>query len=437
MIVDFTINNFRSLRDEQTLSFFSEAPSSHLEKNIRYPSDDIGILAVAGIYGANAAGKSNVLTALRALFWLVNESHTFKENEEIPAYEPYRLSSEKKQAATEFSLEFVLDHVRYLYGIVYNQDTVISEKLNFYSVSAKRTVLAKLFERTEGASWDEITFGGYYKGGVKKIPLFKNQTYLSKAGNRADAPEQIRKIYQFFSTGLSFRRPNHGSLDPAWKKSSTAVARVSSFLNAIDTGISQLVIKHEEPSDFHKKLPEDLPESFKNRILEDASYVPYFEHKTEDGGKELFSEGDESDGTRTLLSALPLIFRVLQAGKILIWDELETSLHPHVAELILDLFNDPEVNQKNAQLLFTTHNLTLMNSDKMRKDQFWLTEKEDGATRLISMDEFDSSQLKNNSPFAKWYYAGRLGGLPTIDQNKIKKLLSTFATESEGNGKKA
>jgi AAA15 family ATPase/GTPase len=170
-------------------------------------------------------------------------------------------------------------------------------------------------------------------------------------------------------------------------------------------------------------------------ILDDVSHAAYFEHTTEDGSQGVFAENDESAGTKALLSILPLIFNVLQAGKVLVWDELETSLHPHVAELIVDLFNDPEINTKHAQLLFTTHNVALMNPDKLRKVQFWLTEKIAGAMHLISMDEFESSQLKNNSPFAKWYYDGRLGGLPAINYSKVKELFSTLTRESEENGK--
>ncbi len=145
----------------------------------------------------------------------------------------------------------------------------------------------------------------------------------------------------------------------------------------------------------------------------------------------LFSLKDESDGMRSLINSLPLIMSVIHYGKILVWDELETSLHPHVAELVLGLFNDPEVNKNNAQLLFTTHNLALMNSSKMRKDQLWLVEKQDGASHLISLDEFSSSQLKNSSPFAKWYYDGRLGGLPSINYPLIKSLFIKSSKEYE------
>lgn len=425
MLVDFTAKNFRSIRDEQILSFYAERNLSHLNTNIQYPSRDVGVLTSAAIYGANASGKSNVLKALYALCWVVKESHSFKENSKIQAFEPYRLTEHTKSAPTEFSIEFVLKGTRYLYQIKYDASAVIAEKLEFYSVSETRTVLAKLFERAENASWEDITFGNYYKGGTKRIALFKNQAYLSKAGNTPDAPQQIRDIYQYFVNGICFLMPNRFPLAPEWKKSLDAVSQVSAFLSSIDTGIAKLLIRHEEKNELQKRLPQDMPESIRAKIMDDISHVPYFEHETEEGNFELFAEDDESDGTRMLLNTLPLIFSVMRSGSVLIWDELETSLHPHVAELILDLFNDQEVNQRHAQLIFTTHNLALMNSENMRKDQLWLTEKSSGATVLMSMDEFDSSQLKSNSPFAKWYYEGRLGGLPAINYLQVKDILLT------------
>lgn len=421
VIVDFTVKNFRSIRDEQTLSFYAERNLSHLVNNIHYPSHDVGVLTSAAIYGANASGKSNMLKALEALCWVVSESHRFKESDKIDSFEPYRLATDSQASPTEFSLEFVVSGTRYLYSIKYTAEEVVAEKLEFYSVSATRTVPAKLFERALGASWEDITFGGHYKGGTKRIALFKNQSYLSKAGNTADSPQLIRDIYQFFVKSVYFLRQNRRFLSSEWKKDTQVVEKISNLLCSIDIGISKLFIKHEEFQDFHEHLPKEMPTELRTKIVDEVSHVAYFEHEREDGGVEHFGEEDESDGTRALLHTLPLILNVIKNGSVLVWDELETSLHPHVAELILDLFNDPEVNKNHAQILFTTHNLTLMNSAKMRKDQLWLTEKKRGVTELTSLEEFDSSQLKSESPFAKWYYDGRLGGLPAINYMQVKK----------------
>lgn len=431
MLVDFTVENFRSLRNEQTLSFFVESQGTHLPENIRFPVKNIGVLSSAGIYGPNASGKSNILLALQALFWLVDNSHTFKETESIPAYEPYKLSNTCLSSPVCFSLEFVVTGERYLYDIHYTENEIVYEQLSYYSVGEKRTTLAKLYERQTGDDWDSMSFGGHFKGGARKIPFFKNQAYLSKAGNTPDAPDFIRSIYQFFVKGAHFIKQGNIDLDPRWKQNAELVKGISYFLNALDNGITNIRVKERDVSKINLSLPRDMPEEIKSTIINDLGYEIFFERKSEEGKIALFSLKDESDGMRSLINSLPLIMSVIHYGKILVWDELETSLHPHVAELVLGLFNDPEVNKNNAQLLFTTHNLALMNSSKMRKDQLWLVEKQDGASHLISLDEFSSSQLKNSSPFAKWYYDGRLGGLPSINYPLIKSLFIKSSKEYE------
>jgi AAA15 family ATPase/GTPase len=433
MLVDFTVKNFRSIRDEQTLSFFAQKQTDHFASSIHYPSSKkVGILASAGIYGANASGKTTVLMALKVFLEFLSQSHTLSEGDAIEAYQPFRVSTLRKAQPSLFAVEFVVEKVRYVYEIELDALRVVSERLDFYSQGTTREVRSKLFERTKGSTWEEITFGTYFKGGARKIPVFDNQAYLSKAGNSPDAPELIRKVYQFFKRSVFFVIPGSDSrpikpIRPTWRKNEQIVKQVADFLSAVDTGISRVLIKKQSRDDLLERFPKNLPEAIKNRILEDFSLEPYFEHQTEDGGQELFSESDESHGTRALFNVLPLLLQVFKNGSVLVWDELEASLHPHVSELVVSLFNNPKVNRQHAQLLFTTHNLDLMDSSKMRKDQLWLADKKDGATELVSLDEFDSG-LKSTSPFAKWYDEGRLGGLPAIDATKVIELF-----ESVGN----
>lgn len=425
MLIEFTVKNFRSIRDEQTLSFYAQNQLEHFASSIHYPaSNKVGVLASAGVYGANASGKTTLMQALKVFFEFVEDSHQLQEDDEIDAYQPYRLLEAMKSAGSEFAVEFVVEGVRYVYQLELNATRVVSERLDFYSQGASREVRSKLFEHAKDTSWEDMTFGTHFKGGTRKFPLFPNQAYLSKAGNSPDAPEMIRKVYQFFRRDLVFAAKGMKVM-PSWRKDEALVQQVSRFLSAVDTGISSVVIKKESRDDLVEHLPAGMPEAIKSRILDDFSLVPYFQHATEDGGVELFAEADESDGTRALFHVLPMLLHVFEQGKVLIWDELESSLHPHVSELVLDLFNDQDVNKNHAQLLFTTHNLELMNSQKMRKDQLWLTEKREGATSLVSLDEFDSA-LKPTSPFAKWYDEGRLGGVPGINY----ALIATMFTEA-------
>lgn len=426
MLVDFTVKNFRSIREEQTFSFYAQKNPERFVGAIHYPSSEkLGVLASAGIYGANASGKSTVLQALSNFLAFIDRSHLLSEGDRVEAYQPYRLAASCRELPSTFAVEFIIEGVRYIYELELDVQQVISERLDFYSQGASREVRSKLFEREKGATWEEITFGTYFKGGTRKFPVFDNQAYLSKAGNSPDAPEMIRKVYQFFKRGVIFS-PKNPRFEPRLRKDQQLVERVASFLSSIDTGISGVEFKKESAEELLKELPDDMPAMFRERIIDELSSIPYFKHMTEEGEPALFSESDESDGTRALFHVLPLLLHVFKEGQVLVWDELESSLHPHVSELILSLFNNSVVNRNHAQLLFTTHNLDLMDSTKMRKDQLWLTEKVKGSTQLISLDEFDSD-LKPTSPFAKWYDEGRLGGLPLIDSAKIQAMFGDLS----------
>jgi len=132
----------------------------------------------------------------------------------------------------------------------------------------------------------------------------------------------------------------------------------------------------------------------------------------------------ESAGTIKLFKMLPILIDAFEDGGVLLLDELDNSFHPHLAELVIKLFNDPNVNKNNAQLIFSTHNINLMSPELLRRDQIWLTEKTNGATLFYSLDEFDKNSVKMDSPFDKWYGDGRFGAIPSIDIEAISKIIS-------------
>lgn len=431
MLIDFTISNFRSIKEAQTLSFHAAHSPENLTDNIHYPAEQkIGVLACAGIYGANASGKSNFLLALDALQGIIIDVNNLKDGEAIKAYQPYRLSSECKQKPTIFELEFALLGARYIYRVEFNAASILYESLDFFPKNRAKAQKANLFKRAVGQGWKDISFGNLFKGGTKRFPFFNNVSYLSKAGNSADAPEEIRQVYNYFRNNLIYEGIPKSLQYFAWKNDVHLVKKVGLLLSAIDTGVAGLVIQKEEKLDkFLQEFPSfanmvDLPEPVMAKLAEQVDYTPYFQHQSEDGNIELFLEESESTGTTMLLDVLPRLMQVIESGSILIWDEIESSLHPHVAELIVRLFHDPHVNRKHAQLLFTTHNLNLMTPQSFRKDQLWLTEKTSGATTISSLDDFDAS-LKSSSPFSKWYDEGRLGGIPNINYRVVSELITS------------
>lgn len=435
MIVDFTIGNFRSIKDPQTFSLYAETPGSHLADNIAWPGGDgIGVLKCAGIYGANAAGKSNLLAAFLALQYIINRSGDLKAGEMIPCYEPYLLSAQHLSAASHFEIEFFVPDparqtgpaIRYRYRVAFDRDRIVEENLVFYP-SAKA---ALVFDRNAGDTWETIRFGSHYKGGNKRLPFFANNAYLSKAGNSADAPQMIRDVYNRFRNNLDNFAPNETKSIANWFENANALHQVGRLLALVDTGIFGVKFAERQLPDIIG-LPEHFPDAVKKSILHNMKYQPVFAHRTDAGETVFFEAETESTGTRKFFGLAPTIIDVLHRGGVLIMDELDNSMHPFMAELIIKLFNDPRVNRNNAQLIFSTHNVNLMTPELLRRDQIWLAEKRDGATTLFSLDDFDKNKVKPQSPFSQWYIDGRFGGIPAIDYQGIVNLFQTAAANAQ------
>ena len=434
MFIDFTIRNFRSIKNEQTLSLHAEAPANYLLDNITYPAmDKIGVLKSAGIYGANAAGKSNILLAFVALEYIVTRSGDLKEGDTIPCYEPYLLSEENKLLPTRFELEFFCPNdsqdkpLRYRYCVEFLSNKIIEESLVFYPSSQPATI----FNRGKADDWQTITFGSLYKGGKKRLPFFPNNSYLSKAGDSADTPQMIRDVFNYFRQHVHHQDPKRRKTILNWFDKPELVSKVSTLLSLVDTGISNISFQEIDDPDDEIRLPHSIPEEIKTQLLNDIKNKPFFTHKTDSGTNELFEEQKESDGTQKLFHLAPLLINTLQNGGVLIMDEVDSSLHPLMAEMIIKIFNDPRINKKNAQLIFSTHNINLMSSELLRRDQIWFTEKHNGSTKLYSLDDFDKKKVKPQSPFNQWYAEGRFGGIPEINYQGIIDLFNSDETHAK------
>ncbi|WP_417809978.1 AAA family ATPase [Thioclava sp.] len=419
MIVDFTISNFRSIKNEQVFSLFAESKSDHLSGNIFYPGNGkLGLFKTAAVYGSNASGKSNILKAFSAIKYLICDSGDLKDGDNIPCYEPYELCEENKHSPITFEIEFFSkDNLRYIYKVSYLENKITHESLDFYPSRQK----ANLFSRNENDDWDDITFGKMYKGGRKKIAFFNNSTYIAKAGNTADAPDVIKELFNYFRSGIIYMGFNYNISLSTWRDNTTAVNRISNVLSSIDTGIRNINFEDRDISSF--QFSDDMPKELATKIKEDFKKVPVFFHEDENGNTKKFSEDMESSGTQRIFRVFPVIMEAFENGSVLVIDELESSFHPHIAELIINLFNDKKVNVNGAQLIFSTHNIGLMSPELLRRDQLWLTEKNKGETVLASLEDFDKGFVKIDSPFGKWYADGRFGAVPQIDYDAIREVL--------------
>jgi len=435
MIIDFSVENFKSIKEEQTFSMAAvNLRNEHPEHVFSYDKN-ISLVKTAAIYGANASGKSNLLEALLALRNFIVDSTDLKLDARILYYRPYKLDKNYSRRSSNFEIEFIgNDKIRYKYNISFNEKEVEKEKLVFYP----RTQEALLFERKIG---ENITFGSQLKGRKKDIEnqLLPNNLFLSKAANSNH--EQLGNIYKYFLYNLNFntgfilaREPCQSTtMQLARQDNPEFKNKLIDFLIACDTGILSVGIrKNDRDNEFSymlndiidniSKSEEHTGDDIKSKLWKPFSFKPVtyhtlFEDKKETGEAE-FELYEESDGTLKMYALAGKLIPVLENGLTLIVDELDTSLHPHLSEYLIELFNSPEKNPNNAQLVFTTHDTSLLNSKLFRRDQVWFAKRNSyGATEFISLDEFDKDEVRKNVPFEKWYLSGRFGAIPKINKN--------------------
>lgn len=419
MIIDLAITNFRSFQCEQVFSMNVETARDRHPGNFAEIEDGkLAVLKTAGVFGANASGKSNILLAFRALQWIVLNSASRKEGQSIPPYEPYRLSKSAAEAPVRFELEFVVPSgIRYRYEIAYLRDRIVEERL----FSFARRQRALVFEREAQDSWETIKFGGTYKGGHRRLPFFANVAYLSRAGNDASAPEAMREIRRYFEQ-WSVVRAGETVVMPHYLKEPENMRTVSDLICLADTGIA--TVRREVREDLPEfPFPSGTPDAVKDAIIEQNSVRYKFSVKADDGEMIDFDQKDMSDGTVKLLETLPLFIDALQQGSVTLFDELDASLHTDLLALILRIYNDPLINTKGAQLIFTTHDTNVLDAELLRRDQIWFVTKAAGASSLKSLDEYEKNRVRHDSPFEAFYRDGRLGAVPQFSYALVRDVI--------------
>ncbi len=428
MLIDFTVENFRSIKNEQTLSMLATNLRRHPDN--LFPTErerNISLLKTAVVYGANASGKSNLIKATNALREFVVKSTDLKLHESIPYYEPHKLDRRFENRPTRFEMEFVAqDKIRYKYSVLFNEKEIEREELVFHPKGQE----ARLFLRQKG---EKMRFGDYLKGRKQNVAheLLANNLFLSKAANSNN--EQMKTVYLYFLHHLHILTDDflssHSTTElllSGKKTDKRFKEKVGKFLLAADTGISSVKLKKRTPG------MERLKDG--NREM---THRPVFLHTSYDGkdvmGTVRFELADESEGTKKMYDLAGGIIRVLESGSACIIDEIDNSLHPLISAFIIRLFNDPAKNPRNAQFVAATHDSTLLNPDLLRRDQIWFVEKDTyGATELYSLVEFERREVGEDTLFDNWYLAGRFGALPVIN----RKIFNLFGEEDQGHAEK-
>ncbi|GAA3926790.1 AAA family ATPase [Chitinophaga oryziterrae] len=418
MLLSFAVTNFRSIRERVELNMLKTGLKG-LHSNYFDISNKRHLLRSSAVYGPNASGKSVFLMAINVLEFLVERSSGFRPDQAVELYEPHRLEKSFASAPVFFEISFISNETQFDYSISFSQERIETEELYYYPTNTRTLLYSRYAEK-------EMKFGDYYKGAKKTLEklLLPNQLFLSKAAE--NNVEVLMEPYRFITQKMMvypFMEDYHESSYArlyarrlAEDKESVFSKRFNALICAVDTGITSVSVEEVDWSGF--KFPGSLSEEVKKRFQEDYKYDIKTKHTVYEGvnhvGDVIFDVHEESSGTKSLFVIGGIIIEALETGSVLIVDEFEKSLHPIITQFLIQLFHNPLVNKRNAQLIFATHDVTQLSNDNFRRDQIWFTEKNEfGATNLFRCS--DITGLRLGTPLDKWYATGRLGATPIIN----------------------
>ncbi|WP_067181049.1 AAA family ATPase [Microtetraspora niveoalba] len=431
MLLRFRVANHASLRDEQELSLV--ALDEHADLAVRSPIDeDVSVLPAAAIYGGNASGKSNLLQALRFMATAVEDSHQRWRPGAVIRRNSFRFDDESRERPSEFSADIAIDGVHYEYGFSLDDTAIRSEWLYSFSRQQRR-VRRVLFERS-GPEGKSIHFGDYLKGRKKAISelVRPNSLYLSAAA--ANNHPQLTEIYRWFERQIIYidaGEPQFFLPLTLHEMAEHDREGVLSLLNYADFGITD--VRHEQrPVDEEVRArfiafvramdPDQVPDE--DAVIHDDPKVD-FVHNVQ-GCEYTLPLEYESSGTRGWFALLGPVVRALARGGLLVVDELNAFLHPLLVGELVQLFQDPRFNRRGAQILFNTHDVSLLSpltKARLRRDQIWLTDRDpDGATELHPLTRY---RVRDglDSVF-RGYLLGRYRGVPVFDDSVLREALA-------------
>jgi uncharacterized protein len=414
MLIEFKIKNYRSFHGETVISMVASSEKS-LPENTRLIKTfgNRHLLQSAVIYGANAAGKTNLISAASFMSSFIEKSAERKIDTPIEI-KPFMLTTEPNFGPTEFEVTFLDDeNVRYQYGFRLNRDRILREWLVAYPKGLPQTWFERDFS-DDNISDTRWYFGRNLKGQNNQIAEMTRSDVLFLSNAVKLNHKQLGRVHKWFLK--SFRVIDASEFNPILYMYSAAKAKeddhlkleIGRLLEVADFGITGFDVKEETYSD--QDFPEDMPNDVRKKLINKKHLNVAMHHSSGEKTQVSFPLEEESSGTQRFFSMSGPLTEVLENGWTLFVDELDSSLHPLLVHYLVKLFHNSKTNPKGAQLIFNTHDTTLMDSSLFRRDQIWFVEKDrEGCSHLYSLLEY--SPRKGES-LAKGYLHGRYGGIP-------------------------
>lgn len=445
MIIDFTLKNYRSFK-EQTVFSMEASGSKGKADNVAIVETKNGkkfrLLKSAVIYGANASGKSNLIRGYWAFRKMIHSSFRYDINDEKTIGEPFDLDIITQNKPSEFKLNFIAwDKQQYIYSIIIAKNgDVLEESLKYYPEKNPKTIFKRKDRKILSKNKD------FFNDEGSKKTINPKRLFLSELGNSGD--EFWENMRNYFVVGNSVvnssaTRTIYRMTEQVKHVFESTDDNMLSIKNKIinlvklsDLGITGLkLVEEKEVINPPSKDSDSQDESYYGTRKQKRfkTYHNIYQDNTIVGQKEFDLIKQGSTGTFAIIGLSTEILMSLEfpVGKPIWIDEIDNSLHPYLCRLLINLFNHPKSNPNNSQLIFATHETTLLDKNNFRKDQIWITSKDNtGSTNLYSVYDLDIKGLRDNIPFDKWYMSGKFGGLP-----KIKELDIIFdRQESSTNG---
>jgi len=429
VLIQFRVENHRSLRDEQVLSLVAagDKTGAHV---LRAEGLGEALVPVVAIYGANASGKSNVLAALGFMRRAVRDSQRRWDVDSTP-HEPFLLSNKPAERSL-YEADIIGHGVRYRYGFQLSASRVEEEWLFAWPHGRK----AVWFER----DGDHFEFGKTLHGENEAIRSLTRPNSLFLSAAAQNNHETLLPIFRYFAAWQGRNRPARGVLSSASARrlgdrdDRAGQDEIMQLLREADTGIIDVRVESRGADQLALLDAEGAQEQvdFLSRLRNPPEV--FFRHRAADNGQAWLSLSLESAGTVALLDLAPHLVDALRNGSLLCIDELEASLHPALALRVVRMFSDPAQNPNGAQLVFATHDTNLLGTvagePALRRDQVWFTEKDDsGATHLYPLTDFHPRKEEN---LERGYLQGRYGAIPFLGD--LVRTANDDKTSNEGGG---
>lgn len=423
MILDFSLTSFRSVGKKQKLPFRASRIGEYYKNLIEPEVLDYSYLKVLSIYGANSSGKSNLIRGMGMMKSILFNNFNQKSTEKLP-FDPFLLSEKIKP--TEFEITFLTSKKNiYRYGFEFNAEGFIKEWL-FQGLKKEFPLFIRIDDGIE-------VFETFPEGKDLEEKTRQNALFLSVVNQfNGVISEEIIKWFHNFNVIDGVGHSDYRSITFGMLDNEESRSRLINFYKKLDLGFHDVII---DKSPFSiEKIPFEVPEDIKKQMVADMegkmmaslNSVHYIINKS---GKELDEKKfhvrtQESAGTNKIIDLSGPIFDTIDSGGILVIDELDAKLHPHLTLSILKLFQLEETNPNNAQLIFTTHNTNILSLGNLRRDQIIFTEKDKKDQtelyRLVDYQLTENKKVRNDMSFEKDYLKGRYGAVPAISD------ISTF-----------